>query len=95
MFHRADQPAQFTFVHDTLGGSWIEQVYLANPVTISIIGMQRALWNAGSTSTGAMQQDWPEFLELRLLITIVVGVFLLWIAQRIFSRLQGNFAQEL
>jgi ABC-2 type transport system permease protein len=85
----------YTFVHNALGGSWIEQVYLANPVTISIIGMQRALWNAGSTSTGAMQQDWPEFLELRLLITLAVSVFLLWIAQRIFSRLQGNFAQEL
>lgn len=85
----------YTFVHDTLNGSWLEQLYLANPVTIAIIAMQKALWNAGSTATGALQQDWPDNLELRLLIALVVSIVLLWIAQRVFARLQGNFAQEL
>ena len=85
----------YTFVHDTLGGSWMEQVYLANPVTIVIIAMQKALWNAGSTATGALAQDWPENLELRLAITLLASIVLLWLAQRLFSRLQGNFAQEI
>lgn len=85
----------FTFVHNALAGNWIEQVYLSNPVTICIIAMQRALWTAGSTATGDFAQAWPDDLVLRLLITLVVGLVLLWISQRVFSRLQGNFAQEL
>lgn len=85
----------YTFVHDALNGSWLEQLYLANPITLAIIAMQKALWNAGSTATGVMQQDWPDNLELRLVIALVVSIILLWIAQRLFARLQGNFAQEL
>jgi ABC-2 type transport system permease protein len=85
----------YTFVHDTLGGTWMEQLYLANPVTIVIIAMQKALWNAGSTATGDLAQEWPADLELRLAITLLVSIVLLWLAQRLFSRLQGNFAQEL
>jgi ABC-2 type transport system permease protein len=85
----------FTFVHTALNGGWLEQLYLANPVTLAVIGMQRALWNAGSTATGALEQDWPDNLELRLLVALVASLVLLWIAQRIFSRLQGSFAQEL
>lgn len=85
----------YTFVHDILQGSWLEQLYLANPVTIVIIAMQQALWAAGDTATGAMAQVWPPDLELRLLIVFAVSLVLAWLAQRIFARLQGNFAQEL
>jgi ABC-2 type transport system permease protein len=85
----------FTFVHHALHGNWLEQLYLANPVTIAIIAMQKALWEAGSSATGALQQAWPPNLELRLLLTLAVSLVLLWLAQRLFSRLQGNFAQEL
>lgn len=85
----------YTFVHDILQGTWVEQLYLANPVTIVIIAMQKALWASGDTATGAMAQAWPDYLELRLLIVFVASLILAWIAQRIFARLQGNFAQEL
>ena len=85
----------FTFVHDALQGGWLEELYLANPVTIAVISMQRSLWAAGDEATGAFAQTWPENLELRLLVMLVVSVGLLWLAQRIFNRLQGNFAQEL
>jgi ABC-2 type transport system permease protein len=37
----------------------------------------------------------PPGLPLRMLVAFVIGVVLLFVAQRIFSRLQGNFAQEL
>ena len=40
-------------------------------------------------------QYWPEFLWLRMLIALVVCGILLLVAQRVFSRLQSNFAQEL
>lgn len=85
----------YTFVHNILHGGLAEQIYLANPVTIVIISMQKALWAAGDTATGAMAQSWPEHLEVRLLIVLLVSLILAWIAQRIFARLQGNFAQEL
>lgn len=85
----------FTYVHRLLGGNWIEQLYLANPVTIAVIGMQKALWAAGSASEGALTQVWPDHLFLRLFVTLLVSIVLLLLSQRIFSRLQGNFAQEL
>ena len=32
---------------------------------------------------------------VRLLIALGIGLVLLWLAQRLFTRLEGNFAQEL
>ena len=85
----------FTFVHQQLHGNWIEQIYLANPVTIAVIGMQKALWAGGLEGTGATAQAWPDQLGLRLLITLAISLVLLWLSQRAFARLQGNFAQEI
>lgn len=80
------------FVHSAIGGTWLEQIYLANPVTLAVLGMQKAMWIAGSADPA---QYWPPDLAVHMLIALVVGVLLLWVAQRIFSRLQSNFAQEL
>lgn len=85
----------FRFVHDHLHGNWLEQLYLANPITLAVVAMQRALWGAGSTATGDLAQAWPGHLGLRLLIALAVSLVLLWCAQRLFARLQGSFAQEL
>ena len=83
----------FAFVHKEIGGTWLEQLYLSNPVTLSVLGMQKALWLAGTTES--TQLNWPPDLALRLWISLGISVVLLWIGQRVFSRLQGNFAQEL
>lgn len=83
----------FGFVNAAVGGTWIEQVYLANPVTISVLGMQKAFWLAGTTES--TQVNWPPDLDLRLWISLAISVLLLWVGQRVFSRLQGNVAQEL
>lgn len=85
----------FTFVNRLLHGNWIEQLYLMNPVTLAILGLQKSLWAAGGTKTGHFAQTWPSHLDLRLLIVLVISLVLLWIAQRVFSRLEGNFAQEI
>lgn len=85
----------YTYVHKLLQGGWLEQLYLANPVTTAVISMQKALWSAGTTSTGALAQTWPTHLALRLCITLVASLVVFWLTQRTFSRLQGNFAQEL
>lgn len=67
----------------------LTQIYLANPITLAAIGFQRAFWVAG---TG---MPVPTHMELRLWIALAVSLVLLWVCQRIFTRLQGNFAQEL
>jgi ABC-2 type transport system permease protein len=81
-----------TFVHGALRGSWLEQAYLANPVTLAVLGMQKAMWVAGVQDPN---QFWPDNLALRMCIALVVSIIALFFAQRVFSRLQGNFAQEL
>jgi ABC-2 type transport system permease protein len=80
------------FVNDAIGGSLLEQFYLANPVTLAVLGMQRAMWVAGAEDP---TQYWPPNLELRMLVALLVSCTLLYMSQRVFSRLQGNFAQEL
>lgn len=83
----------FSFVHDKLNGNLLEQIYLLNPITLAVLGMQKALWVAGTTESTAA--NWPPDLGLRLLVALAIGLVLLWLSQRVFSRLQGNFAQEL
>ncbi|MEL4319015.1 ABC transporter permease [Leifsonia sp. YIM 134122] len=80
------------FVNDALHGSLLEELYLANPVTLAVIGMQKAMWMAGAEDP---TQYWPSHLALRMAIALVASIVLFFVAQSIFSRLQSNFAQEL
>lgn len=68
---------------------WILEVYLANPLTIGVMGFHRAFWGSGTTA------DYPPNLGIRMLVMSVIGFVFLWIAHRAFTRMQGNFAQEL
>ncbi len=82
------------------GMNWIASVYLLNPMTVAILAFQRGLWAAGSQDTviggtTVPAQPWPTDLDLRLLVAFLVGLLFLVVAQRVFSRLQGNFAQEI
>ena len=84
------------------GGSWLEQLYLLNPITIAIIAFQRALWLGGPDVIAFFDQKglelnsaYPADLDLRLIIVAGVGLVFLWFADRVFQRLQGNFAQEI
>jgi ABC-2 type transport system permease protein len=56
-----------------------------------VLGLQRGLWSAGAYDPA----NWPPDLALRMLIAFAVTLVLLWLSQRVFARLQGNFAQEL
>jgi ABC-2 type transport system permease protein len=83
----------FGFIDQKLHGNWLEQIYLANPITLAVLGMQRAFWVAGTTTSTLT--NWPPDLALRLWVALAISIVLLWLCQRIFSKLQGNFAQEL
>lgn len=79
----------FSYVHDYLQGNWFEQVYLTNPVTIAVLAFQRGMWMAGPESA------FPDDLGVRLGIALALSFVFVWISQRVFARLEGNFAQEL
>ncbi len=86
----------WTFMATNLPAGWsagmrsaVMDIYLANPITLAILGFQRAFWVAGDT------HEQIADLAGRLGIVFAVGVALLWLAQRYFTRKQADFAQEL
>jgi ABC-2 type transport system permease protein len=83
-----------TTLVDNNGLTGLFQLYLANPMADVVLAFQRALWPGGHTAKGA-----PFFydgnLYGRLGIILVVCLGLLYVAQRLFARSAGNFAQEL
>ncbi|MFZ6992271.1 ABC transporter permease [Curtobacterium sp. RRHDQ66] len=80
----------YSMVVDRLHIGWLLAIYTNNPLTLSVLGLQNAIW---LHKPGIV--DYPDHLMMRLLIAFVIGLFCLIGAQRVFSRLQGNFAQEL
>lgn len=88
---------QWSRVDASLQGSALAtQLFLANPVTEAVLGFQRAFWVRGDGTVGdGGYRNTISDLGLHMTITIIVGVAFLWLCQRIFSRLQNNFAQEL
>jgi ABC-2 type transport system permease protein len=76
-------------VSDAMESRLLENLYLANPVAVAVLGMQRAFWVAGDATAV------PAGLGVRLLVMLGIGAVLLWLAQRVFARLEGDFAQEL
>jgi ABC-2 type transport system permease protein len=65
------------------------EIYTDNPLTLAVLGFQRAFWLDASTLAQ------PSGLLLRLVIAFLVGLVLLFLSHRVFLRLQGDFAQEL
>jgi len=70
-------------------GSWVMQLYVDNPITLAVFGFRKAMWTAG------VPADYPDHLMMRTGIAFVIGLILLLAFQRVFARLQGNFAQEI
>jgi len=66
-------------------------IYLLNPVATVVFAFQRFFWAQGEGT----QFEFSGNVYGRLLILIAFSTVLLWFAQRVFARAQGNFAQEL
>lgn len=81
----------WTMVKDALGEGIALAAYTANPITLAILGFQKAFWVAGDATTAT----YPPNLLLLLGIALGVGVLLLLVFHRVFAKLQGNFAQAL
>ncbi len=80
----------------SLGGTWVEEVYLANPIAEAVLLMQRCFW-VGTTQnpTETAATDLPDHLFTRGLIVLAASLVVLGIAQWIFSKLEGKFAERL
>jgi ABC-2 type transport system permease protein len=75
---------------------WLMHLYLANPMANVVLAFQRALWPGGYGHGGKGTVFlYGGNLYGRLGIMLAVCLVLLWLAQRVFARAQGNFAQEL
>lgn len=86
----------WTKVESTMlpGRRWLFEIYMANPLANAVLAFQRALWPGGHTDKGSAF-FYDGNLYIRLLVCGAVSLVLLWFAQRVFARSQGNFAQEL
>ncbi|MDP9443196.1 MAG: ABC transporter permease [Actinomycetota bacterium] len=77
---------------------WAVEIYLANPLAIVVMLFQRAFWLP--TVANEPNVD-PEKLMLapnlfeRGLVMLVISVGLLFLAQRVFTRLEASFAEQL
>ncbi|WP_382307461.1 ABC transporter permease [Herbiconiux sp. UC225_62] len=68
---------------------WLLEIYVNSPITLAVLGFQEAFWSEASNGVPL------PHLALRMLIALAIGIIALLGAQRVFSRLQGDFAQEL
>jgi ABC-2 type transport system permease protein len=75
----------------------LTQLFLANPMADVAMGYQRALFQRGTELEGGKLASvvYTGNIWAREGLFIVCALVLLWVAQRIFARAQGNFAQEL
>ena len=82
-------------IQSLFGGTWAEQVYLANPIANCVILFQQLFW-VPTVGPGA---EYPAVMPDHLLTRggIILVVCLLWLAlaQMIFTRLEAKFAERL
>jgi ABC-2 type transport system permease protein len=69
---------------------WAFDLYMANPLATAVVAFQQGAW-PGTPPLEYFDSVWA----LRLWGTVAVCLVLVWLAQRIFNRLQENFAAEL
>ncbi len=80
-----------------IGGTWWEELYLADPLAEAVLLLQRAFWvptclgQEECTGPGAM----PDHLFTRGFVMLGVGMLFLLVCQWLFSRLESNFAERL
>jgi ABC-2 type transport system permease protein len=81
-----------TFVSGRLNG-WLYTLYLLNPITNIVMGFHRAIYK--HIEADGQQVLFGGDILTRLLVMLAFSFVMLWLAQRLFARAQGNFAQEL
>jgi len=76
---------------------WAGELYLANPLAISVMLFQRAFWVptvANDPTVDQTQVTLAPDLYTRGLIILAVSVLLVFVAQKVFTRLEPSFAEQ-
>jgi ABC-2 type transport system permease protein len=82
---------------------WINQLYICNPFNVAVMMNNRAFWITSFPETAKIHdpiktgvtQEMPAHLFERGVIILLAGFFFLGVAQLIFSRFDGRFADKL
>jgi ABC-2 type transport system permease protein len=90
----------YDMVRDRFAGEywWALEIYLANPVAEAVMLSQQAFWVPTLDDTAAAQTgvlDLPPNLYERGLISVAVGLLFIVLAQKVFTRLEASFAEQL
>lgn len=65
------------------------ELYSWNPITLGVMGLQGSMWGAADLS------HFPPNLEMRMFVVLAIGCVALILGQRLFDRMQRDFAQEI
>lgn len=68
---------------------WALELFIDNPITLAVLGFHMTFWSASEIGIT------PADLAVRMVIAGAIGLVLLFLSQRVFAKLQGDFAQEL
>lgn len=80
----------------SMGGTWVETVYLANPIAEATLLMQRCFWAYATDDPAAsIAVDFPDHLFTRGLVLLAASLVVLGISQWAFSKLERKFAERL
>lgn len=83
------------YVSEAFGeGHWLERIYFANPLTIAVELFHRAFW-WDAADPAARDAELVDHLAVRGGIAVIVALVLVYIGDRVFTRLSRTFAQEL
>ena len=89
----------YEMVRDQLAGAeWALQIYLANPVATAVMLSQQGLWIPTVDDVPPSQQgalDLPPHLYERGLVMLCIGLVIVAVAQKAFTRLEASFAEQM
>jgi ABC-2 type transport system permease protein len=77
------------------GGTWAEEVYLANPIAEAVLLFQQLFWVPTAPTHGPLVPVMPDHLLARGGIALLVCTVILIFAQMIFTRLESKFVERL
>lgn len=85
----------FAMIAELTDGNWIEQLYLANPIAEAAMLSQRCFWVPTLSDQDRAGVVLADHLMVRGVIMLGVCLILVWLAQRLFTRLEGKFAEQM
>jgi ABC-2 type transport system permease protein len=86
----------FSLVKASFGGTWVETLYLANPIAEAVLLLQRCFWvSTTSDPAETIRLGMPDDLYVRGAVILGVSLVFLAVAQWAFTRLETKFAERL